>query len=105
MLYVLEKLHVNSCDLMSVTESSTESEGPLASRTRSRNVAFSAQFREWCDCARTTRKINESSSTDGSFKVSNSYLETEFPAFPARPPVMENRGAHPHSSGSFGSTA
>ena len=43
MLYVLEKLHVNSCDLMSVTESSTESEGPLASRTRSRNVAFSAQ--------------------------------------------------------------
>ena len=69
MLYVLEKLHVNSCDLMSVTESSTESEGPLASRTRSRNVAFSAQFREWCDCARTTRKINESSSTDGSFKV------------------------------------
>ena len=69
MLYVLEKLHVNSCDLMSVTESSTESEGPLASRTRSRNVAFSAQSREWCDCARTTRKINESSSTDGSFKV------------------------------------
>ena len=69
MLYVLEKLHVNSCDLMSVTESSTESGGPLASRTRSRNVAFSAQSREWCDCARTTRKINESSSTDGSFKV------------------------------------
>ena len=110
MLYVLGKLHVNSCDLMSVTESSTESEGPLASRTRSRYVAFSAQSREWCDCARTTRKINffnrRSFSTDGSLSLSNSYLETEFPAFPARPPVMENRGAHPlPHAGSFGSTA
>ena len=82
MLYVLEKLHVNSCDLMSVTESSTESEGPLASRTRSRNVAFSAQSREWCDCARTTRKINESSSTDGSFKVFQILLGNRISCFP-----------------------
>ena len=95
MLYVLGKLHVNSCDLMSVTEFSAESGGPLASRILSRNVAFSAQSREWCDCARTTRKINESSSTDGSLSLLNSYLETEFPAFPARPPVMENRAPIP----------
>ena len=77
------------------TPCSTESEGPIASRRRSRNVGFSAQSREWCDCARTTREINESSSTDGSLSLSNSYLETEFPTFPVRSPVMENRGAHP----------
>ena len=86
---------MSSRDLMSVTESSTESEGPIASRTRSRDVSFSALSREWCDCARTTREINKSSSTDGSLSLSNSYLETEFPAFPVRLPVMENRGAHP----------
>ena len=42
---------------------------------------------------RTTRELNESSLTDGSLSLSDSYLETEFPAFPG-PQALENRGAH-----------
>ena len=79
---------------MSVTESSSESEGPIASRTRSRNVGFSIPATTWCSCEGATRVINESSSSNSSHrKVFNSYLETEFPAFPG-PPAVENRGAH-----------
>ena len=104
MLYVLEKLHVNSCDLMSLTESSTESEGPLASRTR--NVAFSAQSREWCDCARTTRKINESSSTDSSFKVFQILTwKQNFLLSPLGPQLWKIGAPIPFLRISFGSTA
>ena len=68
---------------MSVTESSSESEGLIASRTRSRNVG-------------PTREINESSSSNISLSLSNLYLETEFLAFPG-PLAMENKGAHAFS--------
>ena len=78
---------------MSVTECSSESEGPIASRTRSRNVGFSIPATTWCSCAGATREINESSSWNSSLSISNSYLETEFPAFPG-PQAVENRGAH-----------
>ena len=78
---------------MNVTESSSESEGPITSRTRSRNVGFSIPATTWCSCAGATREINESSSSNSSLSLSNSYLETEFPAFPG-PPAMENRSAH-----------
>ncbi len=80
--------------LMSVTESSSENEGPIASRTRSRNVILSAPYSEWCNRACTTREINASSSAATSLSLSDSYLETEFPAYPRRP-SMENREAHP----------
>ena len=78
---------------MSVTESSSESEGLTASRTRSRIVGLSIPATTWCSCAGATREINESSLSNSSLSLSNSYLETEFPAFPG-PPAMEDRGAH-----------
>ena len=94
MLYVLGNcMYSVDRDLMSVTESSSESEGPITSRTRSRNVGFSIPATTWCNCAGASREINESYSSNSSLSLSNSYLETEFPAFPG-PPAMENRSAH-----------
>ena len=79
---------------MSVTESGSENEGPIASRTRSRNIGSPTQSGGWCNRTCTTRDINASSSADSSLSLSDSYLETEFPAYPGSP-SMDNQDAHP----------
>ena len=81
-------------DLMSVTESGSENEGPIASRTRSRNIGSPTQSGGWCNRTRTTRDINASSSEGSSLSLSDSYLETEFPAYPGSP-SMDNQDALP----------
>ena len=79
---------------MSITASSAENEGPIASRTRSRHVESFAQPRLWCNRTCTTGELNESSSSNSSLSLADSYLETEFPAFPETP-IMDNREAQP----------
>ena len=79
---------------MSITASSSENEGPIASWTRSRHVESSAQPRLWCNRTCTTRELNESSSSNSTLSLADSYSETEFPAFPETP-IMDNREARP----------
>ena len=52
-------MHVVDRDLMSVAESSAENEGPIASRTCSRNVGVSVQSKTWCSCACATALLQQ----------------------------------------------
>ena len=55
----VKRMHVVDRDLMSVAESSAENEGPIASRTCSRNVGVSVQSKTWCSCACATALLQQ----------------------------------------------
>jgi hypothetical protein len=73
---------------MSITESSSESDEPIASRTRSNLLGKGINSARWCTRRCTRDEPISLPSSDSSLSLS-SYLETEFLAFPQGPQMAE----------------